>query len=54
MKCNKRETDSEKYLVNVLQNWKEFCRTHQRLARAIRELLNENKRLKQELKNKGN
>lgn len=53
MKSNKRETDSVKYLEKVLRDWKEFCRTHKRLARAIREILKENKRLKQELESKG-
>ena len=54
MKYHEREADPVKYLENVLETWKVFCKAHPQFTKVIREILNENKRLKQELMNKGN
>lgn len=36
------------YLTNVLDNWTEFCKSHDKFAQAIAAILDENKRLKAE------
>ena len=38
--------DDIKYLKNVLRNWREFCRTHKNIERAIKNLIAENEMLK--------
>lgn len=37
------------YLLNVLQQWNAFCKGHQHFEKAIKDLLEENKRLKAEI-----
>lgn len=50
MKYHKRESDSVKYLENVLKTWKSFCQSHILFCNAIKDVLDENKRLKKLLK----
>lgn len=38
----------EDYLLNVLKEWKEFCKGHRLFAEAIEQMLSENTRLKKE------
>lgn len=40
----------ENYLMKVLNDWTEFCKGHRLFAEAIKELLQENERLQEEVK----
>jgi hypothetical protein len=40
--------EAVKYLNNVLLNWKEFCRTHAKIAKSIKIILSENERKENE------
>lgn len=38
-----------RYLNKVLNNWREFCKSHKKMERDIKNLIEENKRLKEEI-----
>lgn len=40
--------DDIKYLNRVLNTWREFCRTHKNIERAIKNLIKENQELRAE------
>lgn len=40
-----------KYLKRVLNNWREFCRTHKNIERAIKNIISENEKLREENEN---
>lgn len=42
---------STEYLNQMLANWNEFLRTHKNVEKAIKDVLEENERLKKQLHN---
>ena len=45
-----KEKDHIEYLQNVLTTWKAFCKSHRIFAEMLRKMLDENKALKETLK----
>ena len=50
-KINKiKNIQADVYIQNVLSNWDKFCKAHRQFEQALIEMLEENKRLKNEVK----
>lgn len=45
----KNNVKPREYLLKVLQQWEGFCREHRRFEKAIKDILEENERLKAEI-----
>lgn len=50
MTYHKRENDPIAYLHNVLISWQGFCETHKGITKAIQSVLDENEKLRNEIK----
>ena len=45
----KNNVKPREYLLRVLQQWDKFCKGHRRFEKAIKDILEENERLKTEI-----